>query len=87
MDERERQTKPSAAARVAADVYIHTDTAIEMRDFGSGVYIRIGSNEQYADLNLGYDDKTRHDACDRLIAALTEARAWVPAPEPEAVPV
>lgn len=74
--------RPHAAARASVDVYVYLDTAVEMRDFGTGSYVRIGADDGkggYVDINLGYDDTTRHDACDRLIEALTAERDWTPA--------
>jgi len=86
------ETKPSGpettpGPRVRSEVYISPETIIELYDFGGGVGIRIGEfYESNAYIGLGWDAKSRHDACDRLIAVLTAAREWVEQPEPEAVP-
>lgn len=78
---------------ISVDVCVYPDVAVQMRDFGTGAYVRIGlgigdgderGERGHVDLTLGYDPDTRRDACDRLIAALTAAREWEPVPEPVA---
>ncbi len=65
--------------RVRSEVSITPDTAMGLFDFGSGVHLVIGFvHGANVVFGLGFDEATRRDACDRLIAALTEARAWTP---------
>lgn len=66
--------------RVRSEVAITPETNIEPYDYGTGCHLWIGVPfESYVLVGLGWDDDSRRDACDRLIAALTEARDWKPA--------
>ena len=83
-------TEKTDGARIAVEVSVYPPTKVELYDYGSGVGLRIGeffgSN---VDLRLGFDEESRHDACDRLIDVLAAARRWTSAEEaaePEEVP-
>jgi hypothetical protein len=77
-------TKPSgpemtAGPKITAEVHVSPETIIELYDYGTGAGLRIGEfwgGNVYA--ALGFDAESRRDACDRLIAVLTAARAYVP---------
>lgn len=93
-------TKPSgpettAGPKITAEVHVSPETVIELYDYGTGVGIRLGEfwgGNVY--IGLGWDAKSRRDACERLIAVLYAAREWKPTEpdpqpepsEPEAVP-
>jgi len=66
-------------ARVQVEVSAYPDTKIALYDYGSGCGLRIG--EFYGAnvyVRLGFDAESRRDACDRLVAVLAAARAYVP---------
>jgi hypothetical protein len=74
-DGRERSVGP----RVRSEVQINPETNIEPYDYGTGCHLWIGVPFQnYVMVQLGYDEASRRDACDRLIAALTTVRDYVP---------
>ncbi len=81
-------TEKTIGARVQVEVSAYPDTKVELYDYGSGCGLRIG--EFYGSnvyVRLGFDDESRRDACERLIAVLTAAREYVPTdPVPEEVP-
>ncbi len=74
----------SVGPQVRSEVRIAPETNIEPYDYGTGCHLWIGiPYESYVLVQLGWDAETRRDACDRLIAALTVARDYIPTdPEP-----
>lgn len=80
-------TEKTDGARIAVEVSAYPATKIAMYDYGSGVGLRIGEffgSSVY--VRLGFDEGSRHDACDRLIDVLTAARRWTSAEESGAEP-
>lgn len=69
--------------RVRSEIYIDSNTRLALWDFGTGAHLLIGeffgSNTM---IQLGCDERSRRDACDRLIRVLTGIWNWQPAPEP-----
>jgi len=69
----------SVGPQVRSEVRISPETNIEPYDYGTGCHLWIGvPYESYVLVQLGWDEASRRDACDRLIAALTVVREWVP---------
>lgn len=74
-DGRERSVGP----KVRSEVFVYPETNIEPYDYGTGCHLWIGvPYESYVLVSLGFDETSRRDACDRLIAALTTIREYVP---------
>lgn len=85
----------TAGPKITTEVHVSPETIIELYDYGTGVGVRLGEfYESNLYVALGWDAKTRRDACERLIAVLYAAREWKPTEsetgpepsEPEAIP-
>lgn len=78
-DDPTSENESTPGPRIRAEVFVYPDTKMGLHDFESGCALVIG-HLLHGNLviTLGYDEETRRDACDRLIATLTEARDWTP---------